>query len=119
MAEAIVAVVLTEGVIGAGPILLYAGPGSKKGAYGRWARTMSWEKASKKTPYPARTTVFALPVTSHEILMRGAKSFLSGLYRLLKPGCPTCVNVNVPEPAAGDTLVMLLSRFFFSRTTPK
>src|SRR6266850_2408959 len=105
--------------IGAGPMLLYAGPGSKKGAYGRWPRTMSWEKESKKIPNPARTTVFPLPVTSHATLTRGAKSFLSGLYKSLKPGCPTCVKVNVPERAAGETLVMLLSRLFFSRTTPE
>src|SRR6476661_8588828 len=68
--------------IGAGPMLLYAGPGSKKGAYGRCPRTMSCEKESKNIPYPARTTVFPLPVTSHTRLTRGAKFFLSALYKL-------------------------------------
>src|SRR5580704_13489940 len=72
--------------IGAGPMLLYAGPGSKKGEYGKWPITMSCENESKKMPYPARTTVFPFPVTSHAMLMRGAKFVLSGLYSLLNPG---------------------------------
>src|SRR5579859_3136520 len=77
--------------IAAGPMLLYAGPGSKNGAYGRWPITMSCEKESKNRPYPARITVLPFPVASQARLMRGAKSFLSGLYKLLNPGCPTCV----------------------------
>src|SRR5580692_2045627 len=72
--------------IGAGPMLLYAGPGSKKGEYGKWPKTISWEKESKKIPYPARITDFPFPVMSHARLTRGAKFVLSGLYRLLKPG---------------------------------
>ena len=47
--------------------------------YGRWPSIMSCEKASKKRPYPARRTVVPFPVTSHAMLTRGEKSFLSGL----------------------------------------
>src|SRR2546427_10773920 len=96
--------------IGVGPMLLYAGPGSKKGAYGKCPSTMSCEKESKNMPNPARTTVLPFPVASHAMLTRGAKFFLSGSYKLLSPGCPTWVSVNVPDPAAGDMLVMWLSR---------
>src|ERR1700730_8225515 len=105
--------------IAAGPMLLYAGPGSKKGAYGRCPITMSCEEEAKNIPYPARITALPFPVTSQARLIRGAKFLLFGLYNLLNPGCPTCVKVKVPVPAAGERLVMLLSRLFFSPTTPK
>src|ERR1700685_578397 len=59
--------------IASGPMLLYAGPGSKKGAYGKCPRTTSCEKESKNMPHPARITDLPLPLTSQAILTRGAK----------------------------------------------
>src|SRR6188474_1956284 len=57
---------------GAGPTGLKAGPGLKV-LNGSWPTKKSCEKASKKTPYPARTTVLPLPVASHATLTRGEK----------------------------------------------
>ena len=74
--------------IGAGPMLLYAGPGSKKGAYGKWPSTMSWEKASKKIPYPARITDVPFPVMSQARLNPGSKILVVRVIQLAEPRLP-------------------------------
>jgi len=64
--------------IGAGPTLLYAGPGSKKGAYGKMPLKEVLGHCVKENAETARITVLPPPVTSQTALTRGAKLALAG-----------------------------------------
>jgi len=68
----------------------YTRPRIEEGRVREVAQDHVLREGVEENTKPARTTVFPLPVSPIN-LTRGAKSFLSGLYKSLSRGCPTCV----------------------------